>query len=99
MTKKGIPEGIKKQVGEIVNRFNSEVIQDPYDLYVTRYRGNYLYLGRKEAGVFYPVCRLKYTGEMSNWELPYISIVMKGMTQTSGCSQGQNSWMELSKGH
>jgi hypothetical protein len=68
MTKKGIPESIKKQVEEIVDRFNSEVIQDPYDFYVTRYRGNYLYLGRKEAGVFYPVCRLKYTGEMSNWE-------------------------------
>jgi len=33
-----------------------------------RFRGNYLYLDRSDYGQIGPICRLKYTGDMENWE-------------------------------
>jgi len=68
MAKKGIPESIRRQVDEIVNRFNQEVIQDPDYFYVTRYRGIYAYFDRRDWDVVIHVFRLKYTGDMSGWE-------------------------------
>lgn len=68
MSKKSIPEEIKKQADEIVNHFNRKVIRDPNYYYVTRYSGSYLYLGRREYGKPSPICRLKYCGKMDNWE-------------------------------
>jgi hypothetical protein len=68
MTRKGIPENIKKQLEETVNRFNNEIIQDPDYFYRIRYRGDFVYLGRETFGTIHPICRLKYTGKVDGWE-------------------------------
>jgi hypothetical protein len=65
---KGIPEDIKKQVNEIVRHFNETQSQDRACYYETRYEGRYLYLDRKESHGMSPICRLKYTGKMDDWE-------------------------------
>jgi hypothetical protein len=67
-TRKGIPDDIKAQVDEIVKDFNHMVIRDPGYFYVTRYKGDYLYLDRINFGNLSPICRLKYTGNMQDWE-------------------------------
>ena len=58
---------MKAQVNEIVARFN-ESSNDPTCYYVARFRGPYLYLDRSDFGQVGPICRLKYTGDMNNWE-------------------------------
>jgi hypothetical protein len=68
VSRKAIPEDIKAQVDEIVRDFNQKVIRDPNYFYVTRYRGQYLYLDRYAYGRFGPICQLKYTGSMQDWE-------------------------------
>ena len=68
MRSKGIPESIKEQVEEIVKRFNEESIGNPDQFYVTRYRGNYLYLNRNDFGIVGPVCRLEFNGKMDDWD-------------------------------
>lgn len=68
MRSKRIPESIKKQVAEIVKRFNAEAIKDPDQFYITRYRGNYLYLDRNDYGTVGPICRLEFNGKMDNWD-------------------------------
>ena len=68
MSSKRIPEEVKQQVNEIVKRFNQTVLKDPNYYYVTRYRGNYLYLGRHDYDYEGPICRLKYTGDIDKWE-------------------------------
>jgi hypothetical protein len=67
MSAKRIPDEIKAQVNEIVARFN-EGSGDPTCFYATRFRGSYLYLHRSDFGQIGPICRLKYTGDMNNWE-------------------------------
>ena len=67
MAKKGIPDDIKEQVDEIVRSFNEEFM-DPDCVYVTRYRGKFLYLDRNEYGQIGSICRLEYTGDMNNWD-------------------------------
>ena len=67
MSTKRIPDNIKVQVDEIVERFN-EGSGEPSCFYSTRYRGNYLYLDRSDFGRIGPICRLKYTGDMNKWE-------------------------------
>lgn len=68
MGKKGIPDLIKKQIDEIVERFNKKVIGDPNCFYLTRYRGSFLYLDREDHGVSSHVCRLRYNGDMKSWD-------------------------------
>jgi hypothetical protein len=67
MGKERIPDEIKAQVNEIVARFN-EGSGDPTCFYAARFRGSYLYLDRSDFGRIGPICRLKYTGDMNNWE-------------------------------
>jgi hypothetical protein len=67
MGTKRIPDDVKAQVKKIVERFN-EGSGDPTCFYTTRYRGSYLYLERSDFGQIFPICRLKYTGDMNNWE-------------------------------
>ena len=67
MATKRIPNEVKAQVNEIVARFN-EGSNDPTCYYVARFRGPYLYLDRSDFGQVGPICRLKYTGDMNNWE-------------------------------
>ncbi len=63
-----IPEGVKKQVDEIVRRFNETQMKSRGCYYEPRYQGKYLYLDRKESAGTSPICRLKYTGKMNDWE-------------------------------
>jgi hypothetical protein len=67
MGKERIPDEIKAQVNEIVARFN-EGSGDPTCFYAARFRGSYLYLDRRDFGRIGPICRLKYTGDVNNWE-------------------------------
>jgi hypothetical protein len=67
MGKERIPDEIKAQVNEIVARFN-EGSGDPTCFYAARFRGSYLYLDRSDFGRIGPICRLKYTGDVNNWE-------------------------------
>ena len=68
MTQRSIPESVKNQVDDTVIRFNQQVIEDPIYFYTTRYEDNFLYLDRTSLGVILPICRLKYTGTMGEWE-------------------------------
>ena len=58
---------VKKQVDEIVEKFNLRVIKNSNNFYVTRYRGKYLYLSRSKYGSIDPICRLEYIGSIENW--------------------------------
>jgi hypothetical protein len=68
MSNKTIPKEVKAQVEQIVQTFNQEIIKAPNYFYTTYYRGLYLYLARMMGGPASPVCRLKYTGQMDDWE-------------------------------
>ncbi|MDM8547347.1 hypothetical protein QUF61_12690 [Candidatus Venteria ishoeyi] len=68
MAKKTIPTDIKNEVQRIVDTFNQNIIKNPENFYNVRYRGGYLYLGRSYSGASDPVCRLKYQGEIDNWD-------------------------------
>ena len=69
MPRKSIPEDVRREVSEIVDRFNQEVLGEDYRMYIPRCKGSYLYLDRNDgAGRPSPICRLRYTGDVRNWE-------------------------------
>ena len=68
MAKQSIPIEVKQQVDTIVERFNNEVIQDSYRFFVTRYRGLYVYLDRRDGNRVSQRGRLKYTQAIDQWE-------------------------------
>ncbi len=64
--KKIISDKIREQVVAIVNQFNAEKVSPAY---IPRFRGAYLYLDRMGYdGRPSPICRLKWTGTMDEWE-------------------------------
>ena len=67
-SKHTIPESMKEQANEIVKNFNENVIKDSQCYYTTRYRGTYLYLDRYDYGTTNAICRLRYTGNIKDWE-------------------------------
>ncbi len=68
MSSAKIPQEVRQQVEKIIDQFNRQVLKDPNYFYSARYRGSYLYTDRHDYGVAGPICRLKYTGDMDNWE-------------------------------
>ena len=68
MGKKRIPDEVRAQVDAIVERFNKKELQGQRSFYIARFRGSYLYLDRNNWGRVSHVCRLKYNGEMDNWD-------------------------------
>ena len=76
MPQKLIPDKVKKQVDEIVKRFNLRVIKNSNNFYITRYRGKYLYLSRSSYGSIDPICRLEYTGSIDNWDFAFWQLVL-----------------------
>ncbi len=68
MSKKAIPENVKKQADAIVQDFNRRTFNDVARYYTTRYKGSFLYLDRYEYGVVTQICRLKYVGRIDNWD-------------------------------
>lgn len=67
MPRQGVPNEVKKQVEDIVKRFNKTKIKDPNFFYIPRYKGKFLYLDRMEYEQKSSVCRLGYTGNINNW--------------------------------
>lgn len=60
-----IPDDVKAQVEAAITAFNKQLDYG----YIARYRGMYLYLDRKNYfGSSTPICRLKYTGDINQWE-------------------------------
>ncbi len=68
MAKQSIPAEIKRQVDEIVEHFNREIIQDEHRFFETRSRGLYVYLDRRDGHSVSQRGRIKYTGAMDGWE-------------------------------
>jgi hypothetical protein len=63
-----IPESIQQQVNEIVQKFNRRIIKDPNRYYVPRFKGKYLHLDRVSIRRPERICRLKYNGQIDNWD-------------------------------
>lgn len=63
-----IPDETRLWADEVIQRFNEDVIRDPDQYYVARYRGRFLYLDRVDFGTPSPICRLTYTGDTAKWD-------------------------------
>ena len=87
---------VKKQVEELVARFNASEIRAPNCFYILRYRGKFLYLDREDYGRISQVCRLEYTGATSGTS-PSTSTAMSVMMTTSGSFQVPDTSMGPSK--
>jgi hypothetical protein len=68
MGKKRIPDEVRAQVEAIAKRFNEKELCGRRCSYIARFRGSYLYLDRNNWGRVSHICRLKYNGEMDNWD-------------------------------
>ena len=68
MSTRGITDAVRQEVVQIVEQFNRHVLRGAAVRYVPRFRGNYLYLDRTDYGRPSPICRLRYTGAMDNWD-------------------------------
>jgi hypothetical protein len=68
MSRKTIPEQIKKWADEVIQQFNAGVIRDPNRYYMARYKGSHLYLDRFDHGIRHRIGRLTYTGSTDEWE-------------------------------
>ena len=65
---KGIPAKVRHEADEIIDRFNRYVLGGSV-LYVTRFKGRYLYLDRMDVlfSKAKPIGRLEFVGELTNW--------------------------------
>ena len=68
MTRSRIPDTVKEEVENIVDRFNRRKLVRDDCYYEARFKGRFLYLDRCDYGRLGPICRLTYTGNMSEWE-------------------------------
>mgnify|MGYP001411245693 CR=1 FL=1 len=69
MAKTRIPEEIKKKTNKIIADFNSKEYKDkPGVEYYAIYKGDHLYLNRKEGRKDGPIARLRYNGKIDNWD-------------------------------
>jgi len=67
--RKSIPDEVKQQVEEIVDNFNRTTLKgNPNYFFVARFKGDCVYLDRKNYVKFGPICRLTWKGSMDNWE-------------------------------
>ncbi len=64
---KSIPDDIRKQAEEIVDKFNRGIFRGGDCYYVMRIQGKYLYLDRCDFGKVGPICRLTYKGKTDGW--------------------------------
>ena len=91
MSKKSIPEEIKKEADKIVADFNRKRLKDPNYYYVTRYQGAHLYLDRYDYGGISQICRLTYTGDMNDWDF--------AIFKYSDMRYDPDEWMFPGSGH
>lgn len=70
MAKAVITEEIKKEVYKIIDDFNKKNFGEDVKVlfYFAEFKGKFLYLKRHEFGANSPVVRMKYTGDMKDWE-------------------------------
>jgi len=69
MAKTKIPTDIQEKVNKIIDEFNaSEFKKQPDFMYYPMYRSDCLYIYRKEGEKDGPICRLKYTGNFTDWD-------------------------------
>ncbi len=68
MKQKAIPDEVRKEVEQIIERFNSRISRISECHYVSRFHGKYLYLDRSDYGNIGAICRLTYTGKMDSWK-------------------------------
>jgi len=68
MAKKAIPEEVKQQAAQIIERFNRKELARTGSHYSPRWQGAFLYLDRMDFGTACPICRLKYIGDMRQWQ-------------------------------
>ena len=68
MKRAAIPDEVKREVEELVERFNRATFRRHDCYYQARFQGKYLYLDRCDYGTLGPICRLTYTGKMNEWQ-------------------------------
>lgn len=69
MAKTKITEEIKERANKIIADFNIKVyIKNPGTEYYAIYKGDFLFLNRREGGKDGPIARLKYTGKFDKWD-------------------------------
>jgi hypothetical protein len=67
MKKKTIPDEVKENALQTIERFNLRELAKTGSRYVARFQGKYLYLGREDLGNVGPICRLEYRGAGKPW--------------------------------
>ena len=67
MMAKTLSNEVKEKVQEIIDKFNHDEGAKRPAFYSARFRGRYLYLDRDDGNGPSPICRLEYTGDMSDW--------------------------------
>jgi hypothetical protein len=68
MKKKTIPDEVKENALQTIERFNVRTLVKTGSCYVARFQGKYLYLDRDDLGNVSPICRLEYRGAGKPWE-------------------------------
>jgi len=69
MAKTRIPEEIQKEVNKIISTFNEKVYKKkPGVEFYAIYKGDFLYLNRKEGEADGPIARLRFNGQIDNWD-------------------------------
>ena len=64
MTNIKIPANVTQEVNRLIDKFNQKNNCE----YVARYKKGYLYLDRNDSGCLSSVCRLRYRGDITNWD-------------------------------
>ena len=69
MEKTKIPIEVQQDANKIISDFNLKIFKKKPDLgYFAVYKGDFLYLDRKEGKDKCPIARLKYTGKNNGWK-------------------------------
>jgi len=68
MAKKAIPDEVKQQAIQRIERFNQEELALNAFCYIPRWRGGFLYLDRIDDGLAGQICRPTYTGDIDKWQ-------------------------------
>ncbi len=69
MAKAVISKEVQQEVWELIDAFNKKSFKgSEHFMYMPKFKGNFLYLDRKEFDKISPVARLKYTGDMKKWD-------------------------------
>jgi hypothetical protein len=69
MAKTKIPEDIQGKANTIIDVFNAKVYKKKSGVkFYSVFKGDFLYLNRKEGDRDGPIARLKYNGKIDNWD-------------------------------